>query len=170
MGMQGINKPKVDSISGLSPAISINQHITNRNPRSTVGTMTDMYTSIRMVFEKLGERSCPKCQQRINPMTYEGAVEKEEDSFTEYIFCPNCKEKMEKLTRTHFSYNTTEGACPTCKGLGKTVDIHLPSVFHEEISLEDGAVDIFAGRYGEYQIAVLKAAVITNCQMQKTYL
>lgn len=158
MGMQGINKPKVDSISGLSPAISINQHITNRNPRSTVGTMTDMYTSIRMVFEKLGERSCPKCQQRINPMTYEGAVEKEEDSFTEYIFCPNCKEKMEKLTRTHFSYNTTEGACPTCKGLGKTVDIHLPSVFHEEISLEDGAVDIFAGRYGEYQIAVLKAA------------
>lgn len=96
MGMQGINKPKVDSISGLSPAISINQHITNRNPRSTVGTMTDMYTSLRMVFEKLGERSCPKCQQRINPMTYEGAVEKEEDSFTEYIFCPNCKEKKWK--------------------------------------------------------------------------
>ncbi|MFD1065426.1 excinuclease ABC subunit UvrA [Oceanobacillus locisalsi] len=158
MGMQGINKPKVDSISGLSPAISINQHITNRNPRSTVGTMTDMYTSLRMVFEKLGERACPKCQHRMDPITYEGEVEREADSFTEYIFCPNCNERMEKLTRTHFSYNTTEGACPTCKGLGKTVAIHLPSVFHEELSLEDGVVDIFAGRYGEYQIAVLKAA------------
>ncbi|WP_368901764.1 excinuclease ABC subunit UvrA [Oceanobacillus oncorhynchi] len=158
MGMQGINKPKVDSISGLSPAISINQHITNRNPRSTVGTMTDMYTSLRMVFEKLGERTCPSCQYSINPMTYEGNVEKEADSFTEYILCPNCNVKMEKLTRTHFSYNTTEGACSNCKGLGETVAIHLPSVFHEELSLEDGAVDIFAGRYGEYQIAVLKAA------------
>lgn len=160
MGMQGINKPKVDSISGLSPAISINQHITNKNPRSTVGTMTDMYTSLRMVFEKLGERVCPHCQQRMNPGTYEGKVEKEAGSFTEYIFCPNCNEKMEKLTRTHFSYNKTEGACPTCKGLGETVDIHLPSVFHEECSLEDGAVDIFSGRYGEYQIAVLKAAFL----------
>ncbi|MBO0996046.1 excinuclease ABC subunit UvrA [Bacillus sp. SD088] len=156
MGMQGISKPKVDSISGLSPAISINQKITNRNPRSTVGTMTDMYTSLRMIFEKLGSRKCPCCQYEIDPMTYNGRVEKEEDSFTEYIFCPNCQEKMEKLTRTHFSYNTTEGACPSCKGLGKTVDIHLPSIFHEELSLEDGAVDIFTGRYGEYQIAVLK--------------
>ncbi|GIN74832.1 excinuclease ABC subunit A [Bacillus sp. J14TS2] len=156
MGMQGISKPKVDSISGLSPAISINQKITNRNPRSTVGTMTDMYTSLRMIFEKLGRRKCPCCQYEIDPMAYNGRVEKEEDSFTEYIFCPNCQEKMEKLTRTHFSYNTTEGACPSCKGLGKTVDIHLPSVFHEELSLEDGAVDIFTGRYGEYQIAVLK--------------
>ncbi|WP_152656728.1 excinuclease ABC subunit UvrA [Oceanobacillus sp. CFH 90083] len=158
MGMQGIKKPKVDSISGLSPAISINQHITNRNPRSTVGTMTDMYTSLRMVFEKLGERECPNCKHRINPTTYEGRVEKEEDSFTEYLFCPNCDERMEKLTRTHFSYNKTEGACPTCNGLGETVTIHLPSVFHEDLSLEDGAVDIFSGRYGEYQIAVLKAA------------
>lgn len=156
MGMQGISKPKVDSISGLSPAISINQKITNRNPRSTVGTMTDMYTSLRMIFEKLGSRKCPCCQYEIDPMTYNGKVKKEEDSFTEYIFCPHCQEKMEKLTRTHFSYNTTEGACPSCKGLGKTVDIHLPSVFHEELSLEDGAVDIFTGRYGEYQIAVLK--------------
>ncbi|GAB2556751.1 excinuclease ABC subunit UvrA [Gracilibacillus alcaliphilus] len=158
MGMQGINKPKVDSISGLSPAISINQQITNRNPRSTVGTMTDMYTSLRMIFEKLGIRQCPQCQQTIDPVAYSGEVEKEADSFTEYIFCPHCQERMEKLTRTHFSYNKTEGACPTCKGLGETVDIHLPSVFHEELSLQDGAVDIFKGRYGEYQIAVLQAA------------
>ncbi|WP_440895100.1 excinuclease ABC subunit UvrA [Amphibacillus sp. Q70] len=158
MGMQGINKPKVNSISGLSPAICINQQVTNRNPRSTVGTMTDMYTSLRMIFEKLGARKCPSCQHVIDPIAYRGKVEAEKDSFTEYIYCPSCEEKMEKLTRTHFSYNKTEGACPTCKGLGEIVDIHLPSVFHEELSLEEGAVDIFAGRYGEYQIAVLREA------------
>jgi excinuclease ABC subunit A len=155
MGLQGISKPKVDSISGLSPAISINQEITNRNPRSTVGTVTDMYTSLRMIFEKLGKRNCPECGYEIEP-TME--TEKEEGSFKEYIYCPNCRHRMEKLTRTHFSYNTTEGACPTCKGLGETVDIHLESVFHQERSIEDGAVDLWKGRYGEYQVYVVKAA------------
>lgn len=67
MGMttDAISKPKVDSIIGLSPSISIGQHITNRNPRSTVGTITDMYTYLRVIFEKLGERPCPKCHESI---------------------------------------------------------------------------------------------------------
>jgi len=116
MGLQGINKPKVDSMSGLSPAISINQQNTNRNPRSTVGTVTDMYTSLRMVFERLGQRLCSVCCHEINPTFNSEDMEKEEGSFKEYIFCPNCHHRMEKLTRTHFSYNKTEGACPTCKG------------------------------------------------------
>lgn len=159
MGMQGINKPKVEFISGLSPAISINQQVTNRNPRSTVGTVTDMYTSLRMIFEKLGKRNCPVCDHEIHPTFNAEDIEKEEGSFKEFIFCPNCNHKMEKLTRTHFSYNTTEGACPTCKGLGETVDIHLESVFHEALSIEEGAVDLWKGRYGEYQGYVVKAAM-----------
>lgn len=159
MGMQGINKPKVESISGLSPAISINQQVTNRNPRSTVGTITDMYTSLRMIFEKLGNRNCPVCEHEIQPVFNIEDIEKEEGSFKEYIFCPNCQHKMEKLTRTHFSYNTTEGACPTCKGLGETVDIHLESVFHQEFPIEEGAVDLWKGRYGEYQVQIVKAAM-----------
>ncbi|MCU9602115.1 excinuclease ABC subunit UvrA [Pallidibacillus thermolactis] len=158
MGMQGINKPKVDSISGLSPAISINQEITNRNPRSTVGTVTDMYTSLRMIFEKLGERNCPKCNHSIQPTFNVEEIEKEEGSYKEYIFCPHCNNRMERLTRTHFSYNTTEGACPTCKGLGEVVDIHLDSVFHPDLSIEDGAVDLWKGRYKDYQVYVVKAA------------
>lgn len=159
MGLQGINKPKVDSMSGLSPAISINQQNTNRNPRSTVGTVTDMYTSLRMIFEKLGQRQCPACRHKINPTWNLKEIEKEEGSFKEYIFCPNCHHRMEKLTRTHFSYNTTEGSCPTCKGLGETVNIHRESVFHQELSIEEGGVDLWKGRYAEYQIPIVKVAM-----------
>lgn len=125
MGLQGISKPKVDSISGLSPAISINQQITNRNPRSTVGTVTDMYTSLRMIYEKIGVRECPQCQHEVHSNFHEEEIEKEANSFKEFIHCPNCDHRIEKLTRTHFSYNTTEGACPTCKGLGETVDFPI---------------------------------------------
>jgi len=159
MGLQGINKPKVDTMSGLSPAISINQQITNRNPRSTVGTVTDMYTSLRMIFEKLGERLCPVCSHKIDPTFNAEDIEKEAGSFKEYIFCSNCHHRMEKLTRTHFSYNKSEGACPTCKGLGETVNIHLESVFHQPLSIEEGAVDLWKGSYAEWQIAVVKAAM-----------
>ncbi|WP_102275670.1 ATP-binding cassette domain-containing protein [Cytobacillus massiliigabonensis] len=160
MGLQGINKPKVDSISGLSPAISINQEITNRNPRSTVGTVTDMYTSLRMIFEKLGKRQCQVCSHEMEPTYNSEEIEKEEGSFKEYIYCPNCNNRMERLTRTHFSYNTTEGACPTCKGLGEALSIHHESVFHQQLSIDEGAIDLWKGRYGEYQAAVVKAAML----------
>lgn len=66
---------------------------------------------------------------------------------------------MEKLTRTHYSYNTTEGACPTCKGLGETVNIHQESVFHQHLSIEEGAVDLWKGRYGEYLAINVKAVM-----------
>ena len=158
MGMQGIDKPKVDSIRGLSPSISINQHVTNRNPRSSVGTVTDMYTSLRMIFEKLGHRNCPVCQTEIKPTHNQEEIEREEDSFAEYIHCPNCDHRMEKLTRTHFSYNKTEGACPTCKGLGEVVNIHEESVFQTDLSIEEeGAVDLWKGRYGEYHSRCCKS-------------
>ncbi|WP_281974308.1 excinuclease ABC subunit UvrA [Halobacillus litoralis] len=159
MGMQGIEKPKVDSIKGLSPAISITQHVTNQNPRSTVGTVTDMYTSLRMIYEKLGTRLCPACQTEIEPVFREEDIEREENSFKEFIYCPSCKHRMEKLTRTHFSYNTTEGACGTCKGLGEVVNIDQSTVFHQERSLEEGAVDLWKGRYADYQIPVVKTAM-----------
>lgn len=159
MGLQGIDKPKVEFMSGLSPSISINQQIANKNPRSTVGTVTDMYTSLRMIFEKIGRRRCSVCQYEIEPTWNEEDIEKEENSFREYIHCPKCQHRMEKLTRTHFSYNTTEGACPTCKGLGEVVDIHKESLFHQAHSIENGAVDIWKGRYADYQVSIVKAAM-----------
>ena len=54
-------KPPVDAISGLSPSISIDQRLTNHSPRSTVGTSTEVYTYLRVLFARLGQRPCPAC-------------------------------------------------------------------------------------------------------------
>jgi len=72
MGMMAnaINKPKVEYIRGLSPSISVGQHVTNRNPRSTVGTVTDIYKYIRFIFARLGEQVCISCNARI-PASFE---------------------------------------------------------------------------------------------------
>ncbi|RTQ96252.1 excinuclease ABC subunit UvrA [Lysinibacillus telephonicus] len=160
MGMptDGVSKPKVDSIIGLFPSISVGQHVTNRNPRSTVGTVTDMYTYLRLIYEKLGERKCPSCHKMIPP-TLNGEMN-EETGYKQFIYCPHCQERLEKLTRSHFSFNTIEGACPTCDGMGKVVDIDLNAVFNEDLSLVGGCVSIamWAGTYGEYQKGIVKAA------------
>ncbi|WP_278716386.1 hypothetical protein [Gordonibacter pamelaeae] len=65
LSMQGIPKPAVERVRGASPAFAILQDGANRNPRSTVGTATDVYTALRMVFEKLGEYPCPHCGQML---------------------------------------------------------------------------------------------------------
>src|SRR5699024_12080594 len=85
MGMttDGMSKPKVDSIIGLSPSISVGQHITNRNPRSTMGTVTDMYTMLRLIFEKLGERPCPHCHTTVIP-TLDKELFDEETGFKQF--------------------------------------------------------------------------------------
>ncbi len=89
MGMttDAVSKPKVDSIVGLSPSISIGQHITNRNPRSTVGTTTDMYTYLRVLYEKLGEQPCPHCDKMVPPRVDKEQYE-EDGGFKQLIDCP----------------------------------------------------------------------------------
>ena len=56
-----MEKPDVDSIEGLSPAISIDQKSTNRNPRSTVGTVTEIYDYFRLLYARIGIPHCPQC-------------------------------------------------------------------------------------------------------------
>ena len=63
----GVSRPRVDAITGLSPAISVDQHGTNRSPRSTVGTVTEVYTYLRVLFARLGRRPCPACGAIIPP-------------------------------------------------------------------------------------------------------
>lgn len=155
MGLQGIKKPKVDSIRNLSPAIMITQNEYNKNPRSSVGTVTDIYTDLRMIYEKLSKRNCPNCNREILSSQCTEEVEKSEDDFKVYMYCSHCNYKMEKLTRTHFSYNTREGACGTCQGLGKVLNINEDSVIDKHLSLEDGAVDFWEQKYKEYQISAL---------------
>ena len=158
MGMttDAIRKPKVESIAGLSPSISIGQHITNRNPRSTVGTITDIYTYLRVVYEKLGEQLCPNCLKLIPPRFDKDIYE--EDDFKQYMDCPHCQHRFEKLTRSHFSFNKLEGACETCSGLGIVSELDFHSVFNEELSLNEDAVLIWKGPYRDYQFQILKAA------------
>ncbi|QCR32243.1 excinuclease ABC subunit UvrA [Lysinibacillus sp. SGAir0095] len=161
MGMptEGMSKPNVERIIGLSPSIGVGQHVTNRNPRSTVGTVTDMYTYLRLIYEKLGERQCPNCHELIPPTISQGETT-EETGFKEYIYCPHCNERLEKLTRSHFSFNTLEGACDSCGGLGKVVEINIDSLFQEDLSMEDGGVlhAHWQGTYGDYNKGIFKEA------------
>jgi excinuclease ABC subunit A len=66
-----MDKPDVDSIDGLSPAISIEQKSTSKNPRSTVGTVTEIYDYLRLLFARIGVHHCPKCGSSIHPQSPE---------------------------------------------------------------------------------------------------
>lgn len=92
MSIDFIKKPKVDKMIGLSPSISIGQRIDNRNPRSTVGTVTGMYTYLRLIFEKLGERKCPHCQTRHSPPVENETIDHEANGY----HCPHCHGRVEK--------------------------------------------------------------------------
>ena len=70
-----LDKPDVDYIEGLSPAISIDQKSTSHNPRSTVGTVTEVYDYLRLLFARVGTPHCHKCGQPINPQTVEQIVD-----------------------------------------------------------------------------------------------
>ncbi|MCL6522462.1 MAG: excinuclease ABC subunit UvrA [Firmicutes bacterium] len=69
------NKPDVDSIEGLSPAISIDQKTTSHNPRSTVGTVTEIYDYLRLLFARVGRPHCPRCGRPITSQTVEQMVD-----------------------------------------------------------------------------------------------
>ncbi|MCK5233585.1 MAG: excinuclease ABC subunit UvrA, partial [Candidatus Aenigmarchaeota archaeon] len=71
-----MNKPDVDSIDGLSPAISIEQKTTSKNPRSTVGTVTEIYDYLRLLFARIGRPHCPVCGKEIKPQSVDEIVEK----------------------------------------------------------------------------------------------
>lgn len=70
-----MEKPDVDDIQGLSPAISIDQKSTNRNPRSTVGTVTEIYDYLRLLYARVGIPHCPKCGKVISKQTVDQIVD-----------------------------------------------------------------------------------------------
>ncbi|MEA5597266.1 excinuclease ABC subunit UvrA [Rivularia sp. UHCC 0363] len=71
-----MDKPDVETIEGLSPAISIDQKSTSHNPRSTVGTVTEIYDYLRLLFGRAGEPHCPVCDRSIAPQTIDEMVDK----------------------------------------------------------------------------------------------
>lgn len=71
-----MDKPDVEKIEGLSPAVSIDQKSTSNNPRSTVGTITEIYDYLRLLYARIGTPHCPKCGREISPQTIDEIVEK----------------------------------------------------------------------------------------------
>src|SRR5210317_168504 len=86
-----MEKPDVDSLEGLSPAVSIEQRTTSRNPRSTVGTTTEVYDHLRLLFARVGHPHCPECGDRIHPQSIQDMVEtlmKEKESTRIVLLAP----------------------------------------------------------------------------------
>lgn len=237
-----MDKPDVDYIEGLSPAISIDQKTTSRNPRSTVGTVTEVYDYLRLLFARIGRPHCPKCgkpitQQTVDQMVdivmsyQEGAklqilaplvrgrkgehvkvfeeakkagyvrvrvngetrdlgeqikleknkkhtielvvdriitkpgIEKRladslelalgmsegvvmvdiggqgEVLFSQNFACVDCGISMEEITPRMFSFNNPYGACPTCGGLGHTMNIDPDLIIPDRnLSVTEGAI------------------------------
>src|SRR5260221_13033838 len=71
-----MEKPDVESVTGLSPAIAIEQRTTVSHPRSTVGTVTEIYDHLRVLFSALGRPYCPRCREPITSQTAEQIAER----------------------------------------------------------------------------------------------
>jgi excinuclease ABC subunit A len=97
--LQIMDKPDVDSIEGLSPAIAIQQKTTNKNPRSTVGTITEIYDYLRLLFSKIGIPHCPECERKIAHQSIDSIVNriieinKATDKEVIFILAPVIREK-----------------------------------------------------------------------------
>lgn len=143
-------KPDVDVIEGLSPAISIDQKTTNRNPRSTVGTVTEIYDYLRLLFARVGTPYCPHCHREVKQQTVDQIV----DSIKEFgegtkvtVLAPVVRgqkgrhEKLfESLKRSGFVRVEVDGAVFT---LDETISLdknlkHDINVVVDRITLKEG--------------------------------
>ncbi|MGH2498231.1 MAG: ABC-ATPase UvrA, partial [Ktedonobacteraceae bacterium] len=162
----GLAKPPVDAISGLSPSISVDQHLTNRSPRSTVGTVTDVYTYLRLLFARLGHRPCPTCGKDVSPSFDPSDAEWESESSAdddaaaseETFPCPHCGAPVPEISMAHFSFNKPDGACPTCTGLGTVHQANLQRLVDKQKSISDGAVAGWDSFHINYSAPILQAA------------
>ncbi len=164
----GMAKPPVDVLTGLSPSISVDQHLTNHSPRSTVGTATDVYTFLRVMFARLGHRSCPVCGKDVPPFSAYASPEWELDAGAEddaagaepeeTFPCPHCGAPLPLFSMASFSFNKPAGACPTCTGLGVVHQADISRMVDEQKSLAEGAVAGWEGLQLDYYCAVLQAA------------
>ncbi len=159
-----LSKPKVDEIVGLSPSISVDQRLLNHNPRSTVGTLTEVYTYLRVLYARIGERRCPYCGMMFKPMG-DAADSQADLSFDDEasgedytVICPHCQKATPQITMAHFSFNKPEGACPTCTGLGDVYEANLKLLVDESKSIQDGGILSWDWHWIKYYRDVFAAA------------
>ena len=148
-------------LARLEPTISLDQHLTNNSPRSTVGTSTEVYTYLRILFARVGHRPCPNCGQDVPPAFDPANADWEEtdgpaesaDAIPQETFpCPHCGTPIPEINMAHFSFNKPEGACPSCTGLGVVQEVNIPLLIDETKSIRAGAVlswdDFYINHYG----------------------
>ena len=158
----GLAKPPVDSIVGLSPSISVDQHLTNHSPRSTVGTVTEVFTYLRVLYARLGHRPCLKCGKDVPPPTYESADENWQDESDESpdgsYPCPHCGAAVPEMGMANFSFNKPAGACPTCTGLGVVRQPIVSRLVDESKSIPELPVDGWIEFHGNHYSQIMKNA------------
>src|SRR5512139_2956151 len=152
-------KPEVDRIEGLAPSIAIDQQATNRSPRSTVGTSTEVFTYLRILFARIGHRPCPQCGADIPPAYDVSSDDKtdEEDSGDTYP-CPHCGTLVPEFSMGHFSFNKPAGACPTCTGLGTVHTPNLDRLIDQTRTIRAGAILGWEPFHFDRYISSLEAA------------
>ncbi len=257
--LERMEKPDVDMIEGLSPAIAIEQKTASHNPRSTVGTVTEVYDYLRLLFARIGIPHCYKCGRPITSQTLDQIVDKvmsfskgtkiiilapivsgqkgtheklfkrlkkegfarvrvdgkmleiegvgklaknkkhtidvvvdrlivkenmknrladslelamsqsdglvtidvfgmEPVLFSEKSACITCGISYPKFTPANFSFNSPQGACPKCDGLGSTTEFDPDLIIpNHELSLREGAVALWANRYSVHFTEFLDA-------------
>ncbi len=161
----GLTRPPVNSISGLSPTISVDQHLSNRSPRSTVGTVTEVFTYLRVLFARLGHRPCPRCGKDVPPPVFENIEEWENDAeggepaeMEESTPCPHCGAPVPAMGMAHFSFNKPAGACPTCTGLGVVRQVVVERLINPELSIAQGAISGWEKFHIQYYDEILENA------------
>jgi excinuclease ABC subunit A len=158
----GLNKPPVDSITGLSPSISVDQHLTNHSPRSTVGTATEIFTYLRVLYARLGHRPCPSCGKDVPPSTFETSEEDWQDESDESpdgsFACPHCGAAVPEMGMADFSFNKPAGACPTCTGLGEVRQVIVSRLMDESKSIPENAVNGWIEFHIQHYSQILKNA------------
>ncbi len=159
------SRPPVDAIIGLSPSISVDQHCWNRSPRSTVGTATEVYTYLRVLYARNGHRPCPRCGEDVppkhemdDPAQIAWEVEDESGEPEVSVPCPKCGLLLPEMGMATFSFNKPAGACPTCTGLGTIYTANLLNILDEEKSLNNGAVLTWDPRIVGWYNKILSAA------------
>ncbi|MGE5507839.1 MAG: excinuclease ABC subunit UvrA [Chitinophagales bacterium] len=158
--------PQAESIEGLSPSISVEQHLTNRSPRSTVGTATDVYTYLRVLYARAGHRPCERCGADVPPPHDAGPAwdafdlsdDAEPGAEDETYPCPGCGAPQPVLGMAHFSFNKPAGACPRCTGLGTVHEVRLSTLVDEAKSLREGAVRSWDAHLLDWYTTALAAA------------
>jgi excinuclease ABC subunit A len=158
----GLNKPPVDSIVGLSPSISVDQHLTNHSPRSTVGTATEVFTYLRVLYARLGHRPCPACGKDVPPPTEQSAAgdwQDESDESPDGSFpCPHCSAPVPEMGMANFSFNKPAGACPTCTGLGEVRQVIVSRLVDESKSIADNPIAGWIDFHVNYYSQILQNA------------